>query len=215
MVLYPDAQCRAQQELDEVIGRDRLPSISDQTGGRLKYVEAVMKETLRWNSVGPIGIPHVCTEEDEYMGYRIPKGAVVIANIWCVDLLYFSLSCFLTTETPIGKSPMIQIHMMIHRLSSQNATLGLMRNLTHCSTHLDMEEGEESPGFILLLESYLLLIGLICNLPRRICPGKDLAVQSLFLAICMVLATFKIGTVRDDNGHEIVPKCEFTAGGIS
>lgn len=82
MVLFPDVQRRAQKELDEVVGRDRLPSISDKTSGRLQYIEAVVKETLRWNSVAPLGAAHACTEEDQYMGYRIPKGAIVMANIW-------------------------------------------------------------------------------------------------------------------------------------
>lgn len=62
--LYPDAQHFAQKELDEVVGRDRLPSIPDRASGRLKYIEAIVKEVLRWSSVAPLGIPHVCTEED-------------------------------------------------------------------------------------------------------------------------------------------------------
>lgn len=86
MVLNPDVQRRAQKELDEVVGRDRLPSISDKASGQLKYIEAVVKETLRWNSVAPMGAPHVCTEEIEYDGYRLPKGSLVMANIWYVSL---------------------------------------------------------------------------------------------------------------------------------
>ena len=30
-----------------------------------------------------VGVPHATVDEDEYMGYRIPKGAVVLSNIWC------------------------------------------------------------------------------------------------------------------------------------
>lgn len=81
MVLYPDVQRRARQELDTVVGRDRLPSLLDREAGQLPYLEAVVKETLRWNSVAPLGAPHVCTEEDQYRGYRIPKGAIIMANI--------------------------------------------------------------------------------------------------------------------------------------
>lgn len=29
-----------------------------------------------------IGLPHVLIEEDEYKGYRIPAGTIVIANSW-------------------------------------------------------------------------------------------------------------------------------------
>lgn len=48
----------------------------------------------------------------------------------------------------------------------------------------------------------------------RICPGKDLALQTVFLAISMVLATFNISPARDKEGHEITPLCEYTIGGI-
>jgi len=45
MVLYPDAQKRAQVEIDSVIGRNRLPTFED----RLPYVDAliIMREVLR------------------------------------------------------------------------------------------------------------------------------------------------------------------------
>lgn len=83
MVMFPAVQLRAQKEIDEVLGRAKLPSLSDRAKGKLPYVEAVIKETLRWNTVGPMGIAHACTEENEYAGYRIPKDAVIMMNVWC------------------------------------------------------------------------------------------------------------------------------------
>lgn len=53
MVLYPDVLKKAQKEIDEVIGDDILPSFLDRE--RLPYIDAVVKETLRWNSVVPLG----------------------------------------------------------------------------------------------------------------------------------------------------------------
>src|SRR5882757_2249349 len=53
MVLYPDAQKRAQAEIDSVIGKDRLPTFNDRES--LPYVDAVLRETLRWNPIGPLG----------------------------------------------------------------------------------------------------------------------------------------------------------------
>ena len=46
MLLYPDCQKRAHEEIDTVIGRNRLPELSDRE--RLPYVESVMQETLRY-----------------------------------------------------------------------------------------------------------------------------------------------------------------------
>ncbi|KAI0752807.1 cytochrome P450 [Daedaleopsis nitida] len=42
-------------------------------------------ELLRWRSVLPLGIPHRAIEEDEYRGFLIPKGSVVISNLWRRD----------------------------------------------------------------------------------------------------------------------------------
>ena len=53
MLTYPDVQRKAQEELDRVVGRDRLPTFGD--SDRLPFVEAVLKETLRWIPVAPLG----------------------------------------------------------------------------------------------------------------------------------------------------------------
>lgn len=45
MVKYPEIQCRAQEEVDSVIGHDRFPDGSDIE--QLPYVSAVMREALR------------------------------------------------------------------------------------------------------------------------------------------------------------------------
>ncbi|KAF9782612.1 cytochrome P450 [Thelephora terrestris] len=80
MMINPEVQRKAQEEIDRVIGNDRLPTLADQAS--LPYVEAITKEVLRWNPVAPLGIPHVTMEDDVYEGYFIPKGAQIIANLW-------------------------------------------------------------------------------------------------------------------------------------
>jgi cytochrome P450 len=53
MVLHPDVQKRAQAEIDSVIGRDQLPAFEDRAS--LPYVDALVRETLRWNPILPLG----------------------------------------------------------------------------------------------------------------------------------------------------------------
>ncbi len=77
---FPEAQKKAQAELDAVVGPHRLPDFADQES--LPYVCAVIKECLRWRAIVPLGIPHRLIEDDEYRGYFIPKGTLVISNIW-------------------------------------------------------------------------------------------------------------------------------------
>lgn len=81
---YPDFISKAQAELDIVVGPDRLPDFDDQPN--LPYINATVKESLRWRSIQPGGVPHATLEEDTYNGYRIPKGATVIPLIWGMAL---------------------------------------------------------------------------------------------------------------------------------
>ncbi|KAI0767230.1 CyP450 monooxygenase [Fomes fomentarius] len=80
MAANPEVQKKAQAELDAVVGLHRLPEFADKDS--LPYVCALLTELLRWRSVLPMGIPHVSIEDDEYQGYFIPKGSVVISNVW-------------------------------------------------------------------------------------------------------------------------------------
>ncbi|KDQ62047.1 hypothetical protein JAAARDRAFT_148681 [Jaapia argillacea MUCL 33604] len=80
MMLFPDVQKKAQAEIDAVIGSDRLPSFEDRES--LPYMESLLKEVFRWQPVAPLGLPHVATEDDVYEGYTIPKGSLVLANLW-------------------------------------------------------------------------------------------------------------------------------------
>ena len=89
MVLNPDVQRKAQMELDAVVGPDRLPRYEDRSA--LPYIDAIVKESLRWQPVGPLGIAHRTTDNDEYKGYCIPKGAIVISNTWYI----LHLNCWL------------------------------------------------------------------------------------------------------------------------
>jgi cytochrome P450 len=54
MTLFPDAQKKAQAEIDAVVGSARLPSFADRHS--LPYTEALVKEVLRWHVVTPVGM---------------------------------------------------------------------------------------------------------------------------------------------------------------
>ncbi|KAF9451158.1 cytochrome P450 [Macrolepiota fuliginosa MF-IS2] len=82
MLKHPDIQRKAQDEVDSVVGPDRLPDFSDQP--QLPYLSAVIKEVLRWNPVAPMGLPHMTTEEDVYEGYYIPKDCMVMSNTYAI-----------------------------------------------------------------------------------------------------------------------------------
>jgi cytochrome P450 len=96
MVLYPDAQKKAQEEIDKVIGPDRLPNFEDRHS--LPFVEAFYREVLRWHPLIPLGMSspvrpstvmstayfvtggiHAASAEDVYEGMYIPKSKYSLA----------------------------------------------------------------------------------------------------------------------------------------
>nr|ANC28043.1 cytochrome P450 [Polyporus umbellatus] len=83
MALYPDAQSKAQAEIDAVVGTGRPPEFCDRPS--LPYINALLKEVLRWHIVTPIAVPHRTVADDIYDGYLIPGGATVIANSWAMS----------------------------------------------------------------------------------------------------------------------------------
>ncbi len=86
MSLYPDVQKKAREELDAVVGSTRLPKLGNRAN--LPYINAIVKETLRWHTVTPMDIPHASTEDDEYDGFFIPEGSIVMVNAWSVANLH-------------------------------------------------------------------------------------------------------------------------------
>ncbi|KAK7688917.1 hypothetical protein QCA50_007608 [Cerrena zonata] len=91
MMTHPDIQKKAQNELHTVIGERRLPTLNDRPN--LPYVEAIVKEVLRWQPVTPLALPHYTAAADEYRGYYIPKGSVVLGNAWYgLGMKYLSLA---------------------------------------------------------------------------------------------------------------------------
>ena len=80
MAMYPDVQQKAQAELDAVVGPDRLPELSDSSS--LPYLNALIKELLRWHPALILGLPHSTLADDEYNGYFIPEGTLLIPNVW-------------------------------------------------------------------------------------------------------------------------------------
>lgn len=80
MAMHKDVQAKAQNELDSVVGPDRLPTFADRES--LPYMNALIKEVLRWHVISPIGVAHRSTADDMYGGYLIPAGTLIIPNVW-------------------------------------------------------------------------------------------------------------------------------------
>ena len=164
MVTYPEIQKRAQAELDTVVGRTRTPTFADFQ--HLPYIRAMVKEALRWRPVDPVGLPHLSTEDDWYDGMFIPKGTIMIANVWHLnrdpeiygaDAAHFNPARFLDANGDVAPCP-----------------------------PETKEEGHVTYGF-----------------GRRVCVGKHVANNSLFMDLAMTLWACNIGPGKDENGNVI------------
>ncbi|KAK2042897.1 cytochrome P450 [Colletotrichum somersetense] len=166
MMVYPEAQKKAQEEIGRVVGQGRLPGLSDREN--LPYVDALAKEVMRWNPVAPMGVPHASTEDDVVEGYSVPKGSMLLANIWhfAHDPERYPDPMEFKPERFLGSEP------------------------------------QTDPA------RYVFGFG------RRICPGRYLADNSIYLNIVQLLAAYNISKpVRD--GLVVEPEVKFLPGSVS
>ncbi|KAI9149625.1 o-methylsterigmatocystin oxidoreductase [Paramyrothecium foliicola] len=155
MMLHPEAQEKAQQEIDNVIGAVKLPRLEDRES--LPYVTALVKEIYRWRPIVPIAPAHVTTEEITYGGYRIPKGSYLLPQIW-----------WLVHDPSVYPNP--EKFEPERFLSPRN---------------------EQDP------------LANIFGYGRRICPGRFLAEDSVWLTAARLLAVFNCQKLRDEQGREV------------
>ncbi|KAK4062538.1 uncharacterized protein Triagg1_9908 [Trichoderma aggressivum f. europaeum] len=82
LAMNPEAQKKAQEELDRVVGPLRLPTWEDSPN--LPYMRALIKEIHRYAPLFSIGLPHASTEEISYGGLTIPK-TTVLPNVFALS----------------------------------------------------------------------------------------------------------------------------------
>ncbi|KAM4722835.1 uncharacterized protein WCC33_009006 [Rhinophrynus dorsalis] len=79
MLLYPDVQRKVHEEIDQVIGRVRKPTMGDVS--QMPYTNAVIHEIQRCGDIFPLAPPHMTYRDTEIHGYFIPKGMLVMFNL--------------------------------------------------------------------------------------------------------------------------------------
>ncbi|KAF5740636.1 isoflavone 2'-hydroxylase-like isoform X1 [Tripterygium wilfordii] len=79
----PEALVKAQSELDNHIGPNRLIDESDLP--KLPYLHGIIKETLRMYPAGPLLVPHASSEDCTVGGFRVPRGTILFVNAWAIQ----------------------------------------------------------------------------------------------------------------------------------
>ena len=80
ITLHPEVQAKAQEEMDAVVGPDRLPVWADEA--KLPYLRAMIKETLRLRPANKFGMNHYTSADDWFEGMFIPKNTTIVLNWW-------------------------------------------------------------------------------------------------------------------------------------
>ncbi|KAJ7577362.1 cytochrome P450 [Mycena floridula] len=166
MVLHPEAQKRAQEEIDRVVGRHRLPTFQDFE--HLPFFRAMVKETMRWRGVSPLAVPHRLCQDDYYEGHLLPKDTICVVNVWALnhDREVYG-------EDADDFKP--ERHLDEH---------GKLRSATPDTK----DESHLSYGF-----------------GRRICVGRHVANNSLFIWMASLIWCFNIRPGKDAQGNDVVP----------
>ncbi|KAG6374677.1 cytochrome P450 [Boletus reticuloceps] len=174
MVKNPRIWKSAQAEIDTIVGIDRLPEFGDRSS--LPYVNAILRETLRWQPPGPLGLPHATRTSDIYNGFYIPKG-----------ISYRSMRPVRNDISSTGATVFGNIWAMSRDESRYpNAEQFLPERFLDAEGMLTDDEPDFVFGF-----------------GRRVCPGQYAADASLWIAMVTMLATFEFGHAKDVDGKDI------------
>ncbi|KAF8908532.1 cytochrome P450 [Gymnopilus junonius] len=157
MTIHPEIQRKAQSEIDRVVGTGRLPNLEDRPS--LPYIDAIYREVLRFGPPVPMAVAHSLMEDDYYKGYFIPKGTMILPNIWAM-----------TCDESIYPEP---LQFKPERFLDANG-------------NLNDDDRVLAYGF-----------------GRRICVGKHIGSDTLWIIIALVLASFNIERSKDEFGNEI------------
>ena len=152
-------------------------------------------------SLSHAGIARCTSEDDVYEGYTIPKGTIVMPNVWFVSLDISVLVLQLLTFTPRpGLSRSRRSGHTTRNTSSQNGSS--RRPGRHRSTQRRPGRSASRVGEQSSAQNVAFFPSSYSNTqppPRRICPGKALGENSVFILIATLLAMFDIAPPDDGN----------------
>ncbi|KAK1268125.1 Cytochrome P450 71B34 [Acorus gramineus] len=82
LLKHPKVMKKLREEIRSTIGLDRLVNESDLP--KLEYLNMVVKEGFRLHPGAPLLAAHKALEDQEVMGYLIPKNTRIVINAWAI-----------------------------------------------------------------------------------------------------------------------------------
>ncbi|EJC97786.1 cytochrome P450 [Fomitiporia mediterranea MF3/22] len=203
MTIQTEVAKKVQEEIDKVVGRDRLPRLEDRDD--LPYLNCVLKEMYRYVSRTRTCIPHRSTKTEQYRGWTIPAGSMAIANIWC---MMRDEKSFPDPDAFIPERHMANV-MAESNISRRVSDKDIPAGADDDPSNIVFGFGRRSSNSCLHICIFLNILFFI------ICPGKYLADSTLWLVAANVLALFDILPYVDpDTGKAENPKLEIDGEGF-
>ncbi|KAG0619800.1 hypothetical protein M758_4G166200 [Ceratodon purpureus] len=192
---YPHYIKRMQEELDSVVGKDRVVDESDIKS--MPFLQAVVKELFRLHPAAPLGIPHFNLEATTLAGYDIPARTTVMLNLWAIgrdpafwkDPLEFNPDRFIGTDITMMGRDFQLIPFSVGRRQCPGKGLGLavvqlaVASLIHgfewSTVNQKPEEIDmrEKPGLVTPRMTDL-VINAVPRLPLHVYQGEQYGMQN-------------------------------------
>eukprot|EP00253_Pinus_taeda_P031042 PITA_31042 len=154
LLRHPHVLKKLQHEIESCVGK--RGKVNESHVGRMKFLQCVVKETLRLHPPGPLAVPHESVETASVCGYNIPKKTIVMVNVWA-----------------IGRDPNVWgVDALVFKPERFMHELGEHDNV------MDLVTGQSD--FRMLPFSA----------GRRRCPGANMAVPMIDLALAQLLHSF-------------------------
>jgi hypothetical protein len=219
LVANPIIQARVQAELDLVVGKDRLPDFSDRP--RLPYLQCVITETLRWGAATPVGVPHRTSQDDTYRGFFIPANTTILANQWCVACWRCRCRFALADQEACFRAMLHdeRVYPDPGRFNPDRFLAGEGRTPQNDPREVAFGFGRRYVLFCASISPVLLLLLAVLTrrhpaLVYRICPGMDLAENTLWIAIASIFYAFRISSDLDAEGKPVPIDLEYKENSV-
>jgi cytochrome P450 len=197
MMMFPEVQKKAQDLLDDVVGPERLPTLDD--CAKVHYIQAIVKETIRWMPTIITGSPHANIQEDYYNGYRIPINSSIVNNVWYAP----------NYQSPsIPCTPLLTLDRTVNMDPKRNPN---PRNFDPERFANDFQTEHQSATN----KDENTRQNWIFGAGRRLCQGMHIAERSLLMGVSRMLWGFTFERGLDENGNVIPVDIDDLVGGIA
>lgn len=136
-------------------------------------------------------MPHRCSADDMYKGYYIPKDSLVVGNSWCVAAQYFSRA-----GSPISTLCCVRAILHDEKAYPDPSSFNPDRFMKGGKINPDVRDPATA----------------VFGYGRRICAGRHMAYESMWVVVASTLAAFNISKAKGSDGELVTPSGEYDLG---